>query len=100
MFVVIGKNPDALAEIASLLLRPRKGRHESTLNSLHKKKIGKEMWMNVHIGDYDVDSVILDLGSYVNISTKKTWENIRKPQLVWYFVQLRLDNQDRVLLIG
>ena len=49
------------------------------MNSLHKKKTGKEMKMNVYIGDYDVDSVILYLGSDVNILTKYTWENMGKP---------------------
>ena len=49
------------------------------MNSLHKKKIGREMRMNVHIGSYDVDSVILDLGLDVNILTKKTWEMMGKP---------------------
>ena len=44
--------------------------------------------MNVQIGDYDVDSVILDIGSDVNILTKQTWENMGKPQLVWSLVQM------------
>ena len=49
------------------------------MNSLHKKKTGKEMMMSVQIDDYDVDSVILDLESDVNILTKKTWERMGKP---------------------
>ena len=43
------------------------------MNSLHKKKIGKEMRINIQIGDYEVDSIILDLGYDVNILTKHTW---------------------------
>ena len=31
--------------------------------------------MNVQIDDYDVNSIILDLGSDVNILEKKTWES-------------------------
>ena len=46
---------------------------DSVVNSLNKKKKGKEMHMNIHIGDYEVDSVILDLCSNVNIMTKPTW---------------------------
>ena len=61
------KDPDVLVEIASLLHRPEKGRREYSVNSLHKKKMGKEMRMNIHIGYYKVDSVILDLGSDVKI---------------------------------
>ena len=37
------------------------------MNSLYKRKNEKETRMNVQIGDYDVDLVILDLGSDVNI---------------------------------
>ena len=58
------------------------------MNSLHKKKNGKEMRMNVQIGDYDVDLVIMDLGSYVSILTKQTWENMGKPKLVWSPIQM------------
>ena len=42
------------------------------MNSLQKRKTDKEMRMNVQIGDYEVDSVILDLGLDVNILTNKT----------------------------
>ena len=56
--------------------------------------------MNVHIGDYDVGSIILDLESDVNILKKQTWENMGKPQLVWSPVQLQLSNQARVSSIG
>ena len=45
---------------------------DSAMNSLQKRKTGKEMRMNVQIGDYEVDSVILDLGSDVNILTNQT----------------------------
>ena len=52
--------------------------------------------MNVQIGEYDVDSVILDLGSDINILTKKTWEKMGKLWYVWSLVQLRLENKARV----
>ena len=56
--------------------------------------------MNVQIGDYEVDSVILDLGSNVNILTKKTWQLIGKPILGWSLVQLCLAIQVKVQPIG
>ena len=56
--------------------------------------------MNIQIGDYEVDSVILDLGSYVNIMTKQTWQLFGKPTLGWSLVQLRLANQVKVQPIG
>ena len=58
------------------------------------------MTMNVQIGDYDVDSVILDLGSDVNILTNNTWNNMGKPQLAWSPLQVRLANQAKVSPIG
>ena len=66
-FLSLARDPEALAEIINLLHRPGK---ESAVNYLHKKKTGKEMCMNINIGDYEVKSVILDLGSDVNILTK------------------------------
>ena len=78
-FLSLAKDLDALAEITSLLYWREKGRKDSAVNSLHKKKTEKEMRMNFQIGDYDVDSVIKDMGSNVNILTKKTWEKMGKP---------------------
>ena len=56
--------------------------------------------MNIQIGDYEVDSVILDLGSDVNIPINQTWEKMGKPQLFWSPVQLRLSNQAKFQPIG
>ena len=67
---------------------------------LHKKKTGKEMRMNIQIGDYEVDSIILYLGSYVNILTRKTWKNMGSLNLAWPPIQLRIANQAKVTLIG
>ena len=78
-YLLLVGDPDSLAEIESLLHRPTKGRKDFTVNSLRKKKMGKEMRMNILIGDYEVDSVILDLGSDVNILTRQTWKNMGIP---------------------
>ena len=58
------------------------------------------MRMNIQIGDYEVDSVILDLGSDVNIPKKQTWKKMGSPMLSLYPVQLPLANQARVMSIG
>ena len=58
------------------------------------------MRINIQIGDYEVDFVILDLGSDVNILTKHTWKLMGKPTLGWSPVQLRLANQAKVQPIG
>ena len=51
--------------------------------------------MNIQIGDYEVDSIILDLESDVNILIW-TWKKMGEPKLGWSLVQLRLANQAKV----
>jgi len=36
----------------------------------HKKRMGHEMRLTVQIGEYEMDQVILDLGSHVNFLPK------------------------------
>jgi hypothetical protein len=36
-----------------------------------KRRINKELHLNAQIGEYDIDYVILDLGSEVNVMTKQ-----------------------------
>ena len=47
-----------------------------------------------------MDYIILYLSSNVNILTKKTWESMGKPRLVWSPIQLRQANQLKGLPIG
>jgi hypothetical protein len=67
---------------------------------LHKKRTNKEFRFSAHIGDYDVDNVILDLGYDVNVIPRKTWDMIGKPKIVWSLVQLRLVNQHKIISTG
>ena len=41
-------------------------------------KTGRGLRMTVQIGDYDMDYIILDLGSYVIILTTQAWESMGK----------------------
>ena len=50
------------------------------------------MRLNVVLGSYEMDEVVLDLGSKVNVMTKKTWEIMAKPKLAFSLIQLRLEN--------
>ena len=55
---------------------------EKKVNQVWRKcKTGFELRMNSRIGDYDMDYIILDLGSDVNILTHHTWESMGKPRL-------------------
>ena len=44
------------------------------------------------IGDYEMDKVILDLGSNTNFLSKKTWQRMGEPKLEWSIIQLRIAN--------
>ena len=58
------------------------------------------MRLIVVIGLYEMDEVVLDLGSEVNVMTKQTWEIMAKPKLAFSPIQLRLANQQRVIPLG
>ena len=47
-----------------------------------------------------MDKVVLDLGFEVNVMTKQTWEIMAKPKLAFSRIQLRLANQQWVILLG
>ena len=58
------------------------------------------MRLNAQIGEYDMNDVILDLGSDVNVLPKQTWGQMGTPSLVWSPIQLRLANQQRIVPLG
>ena len=58
------------------------------------------MRLSAVIGLYEMDEVVLDLGSKVNVMTKQTWEIMAKPKLAFSPIQLKLANQQRVIPLG
>ena len=54
----------------------------------------------MQIGDYDMDYIILDLGSNDNILMCQKWEIMGNPPLEWSPIQLRLTNLEKVLPLG
>jgi hypothetical protein len=44
--------------------------------------------------------ILLDLGSEVNVLPRKTWQCMGEPTLGYSPIQLKLENQHRVLPIG
>jgi hypothetical protein len=56
--------------------------------------------LNANIGDFNMGDIILDLGSEVNVLPKKTWEAMGEPQLGYSPIQLKLENQHRVVPLG
>ena len=64
------------------------------VNQVSRKiRTNKELHLSAQIGYYDVDYVVLDLGSEVNVMTKKTWELMGKPRLIYSPIRLRMANQ-------
>jgi hypothetical protein len=56
--------------------------------------------MTTNIGGYEMDIVMLDLGSDVKILPKKSWEEMGKPKLIWFPIRLWLSNQYNICPIG
>jgi hypothetical protein len=67
---------------------------------LCKKRTNKEFILSAQIEEYDVDNIILDLGSDVNVLPKQAWEMMGKSNLIWSHIQLRLANQHKIVQIG
>ena len=58
------------------------------------------MRLTTQIGEFEMDEVILDLGSEVNVLTKQTWEQMGIPKLSRSPIHLRLANWQRVSPLG
>ena len=54
----------------------------------------------MQIGEYEMDQVILDLGSDANILPKQTWERMGRSMLQWSPIQLRMVNQQKIIPMG
>jgi len=63
------------------------------VNQVSKKsRISHEFRINSQIGDYDIEDIVIDLGSDVNVMPKRTWEVMGKPQLVWSPIVVKMEN--------
>ena len=90
----LGNDEDTLAELSDIIEKTQSClRREKIFNHIHRTmNIGQEIHMNSHIGDYNKDFIFLDLGSNVNVLTRKTWELMGNPWLVWSYVNIILSN--------
>jgi hypothetical protein len=48
-----------------------------------KKTTGREFWLNAQLDCYEIEDIMLYLGSNVNILPNKTWEEMGKPKLFY-----------------
>ena len=58
------------------------------------------MQLITQIGDYEMDHVILDLGSDANVLLKQTWQWMGEPKLEWSTIQLCMANQKKIIPLG
>ena len=94
---MLNHDKDVVVEL-QVLIEEKPSQPKKRINHVKKKfKSGCKLRMDAQIGDYDMDYIILDLSSDVNISTWQTWETMGKPRLDWSLVQLRIANQMKVL---
>jgi hypothetical protein len=71
------KDEKAIQELQNLVRQIEIGRVDPSVNKeVHqlskKRRKNKELHLNAQIGEYDIYYVVLDLGSEVNVMTKKT----------------------------
>jgi len=64
------------------------------------RRTGQEMRLSAQIGDFDMNDIILDLGSEVNVLTRQTWELMGEPRLEWSPIPLKLANQQKIVPLG
>jgi hypothetical protein len=105
MFLDLIKDGSVVQELQHLIKQYDLGKVDPLLNRAvyqvsRKRRKNKELHLNARIGDYDIDYVVLDLGLGVNVMTKKTWEMMGKPKLIYSPIRLRMANQQVVSPFG
>jgi hypothetical protein len=96
-FINLTKDESIVQELQNLIRQYEIGRVDPLLKKeVHqlskKRRTNKELQLNAQIGDYDIDYVVLDLGSEVNVMMKKTWALMGKPKLIYSPIRLRMAN--------
>jgi hypothetical protein len=104
-FIKLIQDESVVQELQNLIRQYEIGRIDPLLNkALHplskKRRTNKELHLNSQIGEYDIDYVVLDLGSKVNVMTKQTWALMGKPKLIYSHIRLRMANQQAISPFG
>jgi hypothetical protein len=74
-FINLIKDESVVQELQNLIRQYELGKVDPLLNKVvhqlsNKRRTNKELHLNAQIGDYDIDYIVLDLGSKVNVMTK------------------------------
>jgi hypothetical protein len=99
------QDESVVQELQNLIRQYELGKIDPLLNrEVHqigkKRRTNKELHLNAQIGEYEIDYVVLDLGSEVNVMTKQTWAQMGKPKLIYSPIRLRMANQQAVSPFG
>jgi hypothetical protein len=99
------KDESTIQELNNLIKQYDKGKLDPLLSrEIHqvykKRRKYKEIHLNAQIGEYDIDYVVLNLGSKVNVMTKKTWALMGKPKLIWSPIRLKMANHQALIPFG
>ena len=67
---------------------------QQAINKIYRKKkrTVTEMRLTAQIGAYEIDQIILDLGSDANVLPKQTWQCMGEPNFEWSIIQMHMDN--------
>jgi hypothetical protein len=98
-------NENVVQELHNLIRQYELGKVDPLLNrAVHhigkKRRKNKELHLNAQIGEYDIDYVVLDLGSEVNVMTKKNWALMGKTKLIYSPIKIRMSNPQVVSPFG
>jgi hypothetical protein len=99
------KDESVVQELQNLIRQYELGKVDPLLNrEVHQvsknKRTNKELHLNAQIGQYDIDCMVLNLGSEVNVMTKQTWALMGKPKLIYSPIRLRMANQQGISPFG
>jgi hypothetical protein len=99
------QDKNVVQELQDLIKQYELGKIDSLLNrEVHqigkRRRTNKELHLNAQIGEYDIDYVVLNLGSEVNVMTKKTWALMGKPKMIYSPIRLRMATQQAVSPFG
>jgi hypothetical protein len=104
-YINLIKDEKVVQELQHLVRQYEIGRIDHMLSRVvnqvsRKIRTNKELHLSAQIGDYDVEYVVPDLGSKVNVMTKQTWALMGKPRLIYSPIRLRMGNQQAVSPFG
>jgi hypothetical protein len=99
------QDESVVQELQNLIRQYELGKIDPLLNrAVHqigkKRRTNKELHLNAQIGEYEIDYVVLDLGSEVNVMMKQTWAQMGKMKLIYSPIKLRMANQQVVNPFG